>query len=250
MDVIFYDTVTKKPVLFLDTLKMSNIENTAEETKLKGGKGNPTILTWDFNREATMAMTDALMSPKSFQILSGNEVTTGVATINMRQSTDWTTDTPPINKGSLFPLIATGAGSVTLAFLPLEAVADILVYDASDDGGTPLVAGTLAGNVLTNVAWASKKVVVYYTYSSEATAQTYTITSDKFPSVYKIVGDTVVRNAETGKDESFQVVIGKAKVKPGFTMTFQSDGDASAFDMNVEILRESGSTQMIKMIQY
>ena len=36
MDVTFYDTVTGKPVLFCDTLKMTNIENTAQETSARG----------------------------------------------------------------------------------------------------------------------------------------------------------------------------------------------------------------------
>lgn len=251
MDVTFYDTVTGKPVLFFDTLKMSTIENTAESSDARGGKGNPKLLTWDFNREATMQLQDALLSPKSFAMLSGNAVTKGVATIHMRQSTVWE-DVGGVmtNKGALYPLVATSGGAVTLAFTPKEAAADILVYDASDDGGTPLAAGTLSGNTLTNVAWANKKLVVYYTYDSENTAETYVITSDKFPSTYKIVGDTVVRNAETGKDEAFQVIINKAKLQPGFSLSFQSDGDPSVFDMNVEILRESDSTKMIQMIKY
>lgn len=251
MDVTFYDTTTGKPVLFFDTLKMSNIENTAEESSARGGKGNPKLLTWDFNREATMTLQDALLSPKSFSMLSGNTVSKGVTTITMRQATEYAlVEGVMTSKGALYPLTATSGGAVTLAFTPKEAAANILVYDATDDGGTPLAAGTLSGTTLTNVAWANKKVVVYYTYDSQATAETYLITSDKFPSTYKIVGDTVVRNAETGKDEAFQIVINKAKLKPGFTMSFQSDGDPSVFDMNVEILRESGSTKMIQMIKY
>ena len=31
MDVVFYDIATNKPVLFLDTLKTSSIETTAQE---------------------------------------------------------------------------------------------------------------------------------------------------------------------------------------------------------------------------
>ena len=84
MDVTFYDTVTGKPVLFCDTLKMSNIENTAEETSARGGKGNAKLLSWDFNREATMAVQDALLSTRSFELLSGNKVTSGQAKIHMR----------------------------------------------------------------------------------------------------------------------------------------------------------------------
>lgn len=251
LDVTFYDTTTKKPVLFCDTLKMSSIENAAEESSATGGKGNSKLLSWDFNRTATMAIQDALLSPRSFELLSGNAVTTGVTTIHMRQSTVWeSVDGKMTNKGALYPLTATSGGAITLAFTPKEAAADILVYEADKDGFTPLAAGTLSGTTLTNVAWANKKVVVYYTYDSTSSAETYVITADKFPSTYKIVGDTVVRNAETGKDELFQVVIEKAKIKPGFNLEFSADGEPSVFDMNVEILRESGSTKMIKMIKY
>lgn len=225
MDVTFYDTVTGKPVAFFDTLKMTSIENKADEASAKGGKGNSKLLTWDFNRESTMKIQDALLSPRSFSMLSGNAVTKGVATIQMRQNTVWeTVDSKMTNKGALYPLTATSGGAVTLAFTPKETAANILVYEASDDGGTPLASGTLSGTTLTNVAWANKKLVVYYTYDSDANAETYLITSDKFPTTFKIVGDTVVRNADTGKDEAFQVVINKAKLKSNFNLEFKADG--------------------------
>ena len=34
-------------VLFLDTLKVSTIETTAESTDARGGWGNPKLITWD-----------------------------------------------------------------------------------------------------------------------------------------------------------------------------------------------------------
>jgi len=189
LDVTFYDTISNKPVLFCDTLKVSSLENKASTSSAKGGKGNSKLLTWDFDRTADMKISDALLSPKSFAILSGNAVVVGITTIRMRQSTDWALDnTVMTNKGALYPLTATSGGAVTLAFLPKEAAANILVYDALDDGGAPLVAGTLTSLTLTNVAWANKKVVVYYTYDSSATAEVYSITADKFPGTYIIVG--------------------------------------------------------------
>ena len=250
MDVTFYDTVTGKPVLFCDTLKMSNIENTAEETSARGGKGNAKLLSWDFNREATMAVQDALLSTRSFELLSGNKVTSGQAKIHMRQNTVWEMkETVMSNKGTLYPLTGSGTGEIQLAFTPNETASNILVYLADDDGGTPLTGATLSGTTLTVAEAANKKVVVYYTYNVES-AETFLITSDAFPSTYKVIGDTVIRNSETGKDEAFQIVINKAKVQPGFSLQFQSDGDPGAFDMNLEILRESGNTKMITMIQY
>jgi len=187
MDVTFYDTVTGKPVLFYDTLKMSNIENTAEETSARGGKGNTKLLSWDFNREATMAIQDALLSTRSFELLSGNKVTSGQAKIHMRQSTVWENG---VNKGTLYPLTGSGTGEIQLAFTPSETAANILVYLADDDGGTPLTGATLAGTTLTVASAASKNVVVYYTYNVNS-AETYLITSDSFPSTYKVVGKCI-----------------------------------------------------------
>jgi len=254
MDVTFYDTVTGKPVLFCDTLKVTSLDNKASQSFARGGKGNPKLLIWDYDRESAMTISDALLSPKSFEILSGNATVTGAATIYMRQSTVWIADpddnTKMINQGSLYPLTATAGGAITLAYTPLEAAADILVYELSDDGGTALAAGALVGKVLTNVAWANKKLVAYFSYNSGVNATTYSITSSAFPSTYRIVGDTVIRNAETSKDEAFQMVINRAKIKADFKLDFKSDGDPSTFDMNIDVLRESDNDKMVTMVQY
>lgn len=254
MDVTFYDTKTGKPAMFFDTLKLSELENKASQSDARGGKGNPKLLTWDFNREATMKIQDALLSPKSFAMLSGNDVEKGVATISMRQAHQYEVDPEDAGKqidmGADYPLTATSGGAITLAYTPKETASNILVYDADDDGGTPLSAGTLSGTTLTNISWANKNVVAYYTYNSGANAETFTISSDKFPSTYKIVGDTVLRNSSTGKDEAFQVVIPKAKLKADFNMSFKADGDPSTFDMDVDVLRPDGSAKMIQMIKY
>lgn len=34
-------------VLFLDTLKISTLETTAEQTEARGGRGNPALIIWD-----------------------------------------------------------------------------------------------------------------------------------------------------------------------------------------------------------
>ena len=50
-DVTFYkiqpDGSIGAPVLYLDTLKVSTIEQTAENTSARGGKGIPELITWD-----------------------------------------------------------------------------------------------------------------------------------------------------------------------------------------------------------
>lgn len=50
-DVTFYEIdnngAPSNPVLYLDTLKVSTIEQTAEQTEARGGKGNPPLIIWD-----------------------------------------------------------------------------------------------------------------------------------------------------------------------------------------------------------
>lgn len=51
-DVTFYQIdktsgMPTVPVLYLDTLKVSTIEQTAETSEARGGKGNPALIMWD-----------------------------------------------------------------------------------------------------------------------------------------------------------------------------------------------------------
>ena len=53
------------PVLYLDTLKISSVEETAEQTSARGGLGNPELIIWDYGKEITVTLEDALYSPAS-----------------------------------------------------------------------------------------------------------------------------------------------------------------------------------------
>ena len=73
-DVTFYhiNKTTNEPdypVLVLDSLKVTSIEQTAETTEARGGKGNAKLIVWDFGKEITVNIEDALFSPKSLSIM-------------------------------------------------------------------------------------------------------------------------------------------------------------------------------------
>jgi len=53
------------PVMYLDTLKVSSIEETAEQTSARGGLGNPELIIWDYGKEITVTLEDALYTPAS-----------------------------------------------------------------------------------------------------------------------------------------------------------------------------------------
>lgn len=252
MDVTLYDMSSGKPVISFDTLKTSSIEVTAEKVYARGGKGNSKLITWEVNKEAKLTIEDALLSPKSMELVSGLATAVGTKKIYMRQKTEWDVTGDPFDKGGLFPLTANASGVINLAFAPKEAAANILVYTANDDCGTPLTmaSATLVGKVLTVAAAANKKVIVYYTYDSAATAESFTIDSAHFSGTYKLVGDTVVRNVETGKDESFQVVIPNLKWSSNLNLDFKAEGDPTPTSFECEIMRDANSATMIEMVKY
>lgn len=65
------DTTKMNPILEFTTLKVSNLEITAETTDARGGKGNSKLITWDHSRTATLTLEDALLSLDTIQALMG-----------------------------------------------------------------------------------------------------------------------------------------------------------------------------------
>jgi hypothetical protein len=74
-DVTFYGADSQGdltvPVLYLDTLKISTVETTAENTEAKGGKGNGTFIAWDYGKEVIVNLEDALFSTRSMEVMYG-----------------------------------------------------------------------------------------------------------------------------------------------------------------------------------
>ena len=71
VEFIPLDTVNGKYLKF-DTLKVSNLEFTSEEAFARGGKGNPKLITWDYNREATLTLQDAILSMDTLAMIFGD----------------------------------------------------------------------------------------------------------------------------------------------------------------------------------
>lgn len=96
MDVVFY-SITKvgdeeiyTPVLVLDTLKVSTINKKAEKVSAQGGYGNKKLITWNFGKEISLQLTDALFSPASMSLLWGgkfdiklSDYTSAIVKLNM-----------------------------------------------------------------------------------------------------------------------------------------------------------------------
>jgi hypothetical protein len=75
MDVVLYDINNNgtqgAPKLFLDTLKMTNINTEGSNKEIRGGIGNDMLISYDFGRTANVEIQDALLSPESLSVLWG-----------------------------------------------------------------------------------------------------------------------------------------------------------------------------------
>lgn len=241
-DVIFYNLLTGKAELFLDTLKLSNLENAAETVYANGGKGNPRLISWDFNRTATFNVQDALLNPKAIAMQSGTEVEKKIETIYERIVTVAVDD---------------GSGNSKIALDETPDTGSVQIFESTDGYGqdkeVTSASITVTGKDIT-VPSASlavgTTVIVYFTYQTVDESEVITLHSDKFGGFYRVVGKTFWRSEATGKDEKVQIVIPKAKIGSAFTLTMQPDGDPSVFDMALDVFKDPRSTEMVKLVRY
>lgn len=75
-------------------------------------------------------------------------------------------------------------------------------------------------------------------------AKSITVRADVWPGVYMLVGETYIRNRDTGKDEHLQLVIPQAKVKSEQTLTLQADGEPTVFNLNLEVAQPKSKVLM------
>lgn len=246
-DVTFYKIGTSGtptyPVLYLDTLKVSTIEQTAETSEAKGGKGNATLISWDYGKEINVTLEDALFSAKSMSIMFGNGTVKDVANA---------TETGLTDKKLIMKTETFTAKSTTI---PQQGATSIEGWDAyfiSPDGKkylklNPKIFTVEGVEVTSGTLTLDEKY--FCTYDLAISGVVIDISANSFPGTYYVTGDTYARNEVTGDDEFFQFIIPKAKVTSENTITLEAEGDPSVFNMNLKVLRPTDG-QMMKLVKY
>lgn len=248
-DVTFYELssagLPTKPVLYLDTLKVSTIEQTAEEAEARGGKGNAALIAWDYGKEINVTLEDALFSAKSMAIMFGNgtvkEFTSDesthsdyiMKTVQLAYVDNWTPYTEWVGPdGKKYDAI--NAKYYGQRGEVLTVGANKLSYPAVGEGqAKDLVAG--------------EKYLC--TFDLKATGAVIEVSGNSFPGTYYVVGDTFARSEASGNDEMFQFIIPKAKVTSENTITLEAEGDPSVFNMSLKVLRPADGI-MMKLVKY
>ena len=272
-DVTFYkiDETTGNPsypVLYLDTLKVSTIEQTAETTDARGGKGNPKLISWDYGKEITVTLEDALFSAKSMSIMFGNgkfsanDIKTGTKierTSMARVAAEggyayFMADRyDSVSKGAVRNKIWLTSDSKALSnqegMLLENSGVKITRLTTEDGATTKTYTAFTAAEWETFVSTLAAGAKVFVTYELTVNSSTIVISGDSFPGTYYVTGDTYARSDVSGADQFFQFIIPKAKVTSENTITLEAEGDPSVFNMNLTVLRpESG--EMMRLVQY
>ena len=259
-------------VLFLDTLKVSTIETTAETTDAQGGWGNPKLISWDYGKEITVTLEDALMSLESLRFMLGGaihkpEASKPVVVRHTEEVVCLTGGVLPKPEDHLTGIKltpkATYGHPIRLINLTTGARTQIVVETA--EGAAKEIDGTKAISFV-NPSMLSEAITtaqgdhvrifwedVLEGSETNESAIEVTISPSTFPGTYRVVGDTFMRSEKTGKDEPFQFVIGKAKVQSEVTITLEAEGDPSTFEMTLTVLRSTndrGENEMMKLVRY
>ena len=227
-DVMFYEIdengAAGKPVLYLDTLKVSTIEQTAEEATANGGKGNAPLIIWDYGKEITVTLEDALFSAKSMALMFGDgDLIPGASTTQLKKTIAWS--------GTAVPTVFEGPQGKKYAV----PVSGATTYDETGASVSSFEAGhTYYTTFMMNVTDVSE----------------IEISANTFPGTYYITGDTYARAEKNGVDEFFQFIIPKAKVQSENTITLEADGDPSVFSLNLRVLRPANGGAMMRLVKY
>lgn len=226
-----------EPVLYFDSLTTSSLEGAATTVYAQGGRGNARLLAWEGERTLTFNMTDALISPESFAVLSGADVIDASekamyvhTTSRAKVGTGYAIEVPGLamwshnhntlgtyfNEGADIFIMRVDGNEMSEPAIPFDQG---VTHDATNNKTTIICKAFPIGSTV---------LVDYYT--KETAGKQIEITPDKFGGYFYLEASTLWRNEETGKDDAAEFVIPRCKVQSNFTFTMAATGDPSTFD--------------------
>lgn len=214
------------PVYLFETLKMFSSESASETEYATGGYGNSRLIGWDFGRDITVTLQDALFSMKSLALVWNGGKINNISTV----------------KKTLL-VIANIAGASAVP----------TTWRANDGNLYPVPSNrTLTsetGSVISDPSGIALGDRFYVTFDIPVDGQEIVVGPSTFPGNFYAVGETFARNETTGRDEEFQIIIPRAKMTSDTSISLEADGSPTVIDMSLDVLR-AGNGDMIKLVKY
>ena len=252
-DVTLYDLVTKYPVMYFDTLKVTTLEGTAEVTDIQGGKGNPTLASVSHSKAINVQFDDAIMTMSSLAVLTGGELREGTnedkigmmesELVHVADGAETIVLGRKARKGSYVYIAEMMNGILSTATRtedPIEEETDTIPFSDFHNYKESSIVGDATFRVFYEYEMG------FPTKTEELTE--ITVLADKFAGTYKFIGDTLLFNQYTGLNDIFQIEIPKLKLDSSFSFNLNAATEAVVFSFKGKALRDDEG-QMIKFRQ-
>ena len=253
-----------QPCLYIDTATASNMEVATTTVYAQGGRGNARLIAWEGEKTATFTVTDALLSPISFSMLSGAGVidaASGEKIVHLTVDGIIKAGSGTGAKATIEVDAAATAGYKLVASGGTGAEAGLNIYGMVLDGngqvidylgekeieqpttekpggtkwvinmGGPLKTVTIGGKSTTFDGY-TVRLDCYAKVDAPVT--TLTVDADNFGGTFYIEAETLFRDEATGHDFPATFIIPKGKISGNFTFNMASSGDPSTFDFQID----------------
>ena len=249
-DVTLYDLITKYPVMYFDTLKITNVEGSNEKTDIQGGKGNATLASVSHTRNITAQFDDAIMTMSSLAVLTGGELIEG------------TDEAKIIMPNTEIVKVAEGASTIKLSrkarkgsYVYVAEMIDGILSTATRlenklDAETDEIPVADFHNYKDRANTDDATFRVFYEFEMGYPTKTeellqLTVLADKFAGTYRFVGDTLLYNQYTGNNDIFQIEIPRLQLDGTFAVDLNAATDAVVFSFNGSALRDDEGRMII-----
>ena len=235
-----------QPVVYFTTAQTATLEGAATQVYAQGGHGYPRLIAWEGERTVTLTLTEALISPESFAVLSG-ALRSDASVENKAYMPTWfETEIQPDGSVVLdldicgddhdiivndtypmFGVVLDDSGALSVHLGEQVGLAGVTpncdVYTVTRDNKLQITfpnAKKYAGRVV--------RVDCYVEKSAGVTS--LDVTAEDFSGNFYAEALTFFREQTTGIDMPVALIFPNVKVQSNFTLTMSATGDPSTFD--------------------
>ena len=253
-----------QPCLFIDTATASNMEVATTTVYAQGGRGNARLIAWEGEKTATFTVTDALLSPISFSMLSGAGVIDyekGKKVIHLTldgvvkndntgdkivvKKADFEGYTPIVSEETVSPYDYSQYKLYGMVLdkeqISVEDYLGSMEIKKSEiaktaDNTHDIAVGDLVVTLRTSDLEYKDRIcrIDCYAVTTDAQVTTLTVDAENFGGTFYIEAETLFRDEATGHDFPATFVIPKGKIQGNFTFSMAASGDPSTFDFTID----------------